>query len=127
LIAVLDPSGLVQLQMYPSLIGVPVGAADVPLVPPGDAVVGDVLVLLLDELQATAVVDTSATNATTINQFRARLPPYLICPPDCRRRLEALKCDHSNDFVFSARHETAVEERRYAAMRRGGDAHAIPR
>jgi hypothetical protein len=76
LIAVLDPSGLVQLQMYPRLIGEPVAGAAVP------AVVDDPeLVFFDDDPQAAATSVTTATTRTATVQLRARVPLCLIASP----------------------------------------------
>jgi hypothetical protein len=73
LIAVLDPSGLVQLQMYPSLMGEPVaGAAVVPA--PAAVVEVPELDFFDDDPQAAAASVTTATRRTATVQLRARVP-----------------------------------------------------
>jgi hypothetical protein len=78
---VLDPNGLVQLQMNPSLMGEPVAGAAV--VPAPAAVVDDALELdfLDDDPQADATSVTAATSRTATVQLRARVPLCLIASP----------------------------------------------
>jgi hypothetical protein len=75
--AVLDPSGLVQLQMYPRGMGVPVAGATVPPV----VDVAPELDFFDDDPQAAATSVTTATRRTATIQLRARVPLCLIASP----------------------------------------------
>ncbi|HSS09305.1 MAG TPA: hypothetical protein VLL25_05445 [Acidimicrobiales bacterium] len=73
--AVLDPSGLVQLQMYPRLIGDPVAGAAVLVDDPLELAFFD------DDPHAAATSVTTATTRTPSVQLRARVPLCLISSP----------------------------------------------
>jgi hypothetical protein len=77
LTAVLDPSGLVQLQMYPILMGVPVAAA---ALVPGDDEGGAELAFFDDDPHAAATIVSASTTMASF-QLRAPAPLCLMSSP----------------------------------------------